>query len=266
MRRHIKVIKFTAIFSILSLILTYLITLNMESSFFIPNTPWISNNFLLTVFSGIFCGFIVAFINEIGSYNNTKHEIEDALFYSSQNLYIQLFALRKNIRYLLDTPEQQVLENFCDFNVQNSYMYINSLQNCDYVCLSKENKLSLLQAEFNKTILLKLKPSLNHCSYLRISVLTAQLTNFKTYGSNGIVTSSYPLVKKTLQILEDNLSQSIECVSSYLNEINLYCKNRFNWNENKSRIEENCLTLNQVDSFETFLQTNVEQPYHSVSA
>ncbi len=45
MRRHIKVIKFTAIFSLLSLILTYLTTLNIESSFLILNTPWISNNF-----------------------------------------------------------------------------------------------------------------------------------------------------------------------------------------------------------------------------
>lgn len=266
MRRHIKVIKFTAIFSLLSLILTYLTTLNIESSFLILNTPWISNNFLLTVFSGIFCGFIVAFINEIGSYNNTKHEIEGALFYSSQNLYIQLFSLRKNIRYLLDTPEQQISENFCDFNVQNSYVYINSLQNCDYVCLNKENRLSLLQTEFNRTILSKITPSLNHCIYLRISICTTQLTNLKMYSSDCIVTSAYPLVKKTLQILEDNLSQSIECVSSHLNEINLCCKNRFNWNENKSRIEENCLNLNQVDSFETFLQTNVEQPYHSVSA
>lgn len=104
MRRHIKVIRFTAVFSLLSLILTYLTTLNIESSFLILNTPWVSNNFLLTVFSGIFCGFIVAFINEIGSYNNTKHEIEDALFYSSQNLYIQLFALRKKYTLLARYP------------------------------------------------------------------------------------------------------------------------------------------------------------------
>ena len=49
MRTQIKVIRFAAINSAIFAVFTYLITLNMEIGFLNLDTPWLSNNFALTI-------------------------------------------------------------------------------------------------------------------------------------------------------------------------------------------------------------------------
>ena len=68
MSTSIKVIKFTSILSTIFLIITYLITVNIESNFISLNTIWISNNFLLTVFCGVFASTLVVMFCEINKY------------------------------------------------------------------------------------------------------------------------------------------------------------------------------------------------------
>ena len=51
MRIQIKVIRFVAFMSVILSAITYLVSLNIEVGFLKLNAPWISNNFVLTVFA-----------------------------------------------------------------------------------------------------------------------------------------------------------------------------------------------------------------------
>lgn len=105
MSTSIKVIKFTSILSIIFLVITYLITVNIESRFISLNTIWISNNFLLTVFGGVFASTLVVLFCEINKYLIDKKRIinDDCnnrynwnkIREMTQNSYISLFEINK---------------------------------------------------------------------------------------------------------------------------------------------------------------------------
>ena len=88
MRTSIKVIKFTSILSFIFLVITYLITINIDGGFVKLNTIWISNNFLLTGFGGMFASTLVVLLCEINKYLIDKKNTENQLF-SKQFTFIK---------------------------------------------------------------------------------------------------------------------------------------------------------------------------------
>ena len=85
MRSNIETIKFTGTFSILFVVITYIVALNMEIGFFQPNWSWMSNNFALAVCSGAFASFLVVLLCELQKYRNNKLICENYMF--SQAVY-----------------------------------------------------------------------------------------------------------------------------------------------------------------------------------
>ena len=59
MREIINVIKHCSFISFVFLILTYLTTVNIEGQFISVDSVWISNNFLVTLFGGVFASMLV---------------------------------------------------------------------------------------------------------------------------------------------------------------------------------------------------------------
>ena len=68
MREDIKIIKLTGAICIISFLCTYLICINIETSFFSPDSIFVSNNFLLTISGGVLTGAILSLILEIQKY------------------------------------------------------------------------------------------------------------------------------------------------------------------------------------------------------
>ena len=111
MRGSIETIKFTFILSLLFGIITYLVTVNIETNFFILNTIWISNNFVLTVCGGIVASFLVVLLSEIQKYLSTKSSSESYLFYHAVYLYSALFLMQQNILDYAKNSNKAIPEN-----------------------------------------------------------------------------------------------------------------------------------------------------------
>jgi len=118
MSTSIKVIKFTSILSIIFLVITYLITVNIESRFISLNAIWISNNFLLTVFGGVFASTLVVLFCEINKYLIDKKNTENQLFFQTLYLYQSLFLMQHNILDFHSRPDTQIPENVFDNTTQ----------------------------------------------------------------------------------------------------------------------------------------------------
>ncbi len=97
MRGSVKVIKFTTVMSILFLVLTYLTAVNIETHMVGFNTVWLSNNFALTVFGGVFASMLVVLICEFQKYITTKASVEEYIFYQGLYLYCALYLMKQNI-------------------------------------------------------------------------------------------------------------------------------------------------------------------------
>lgn len=87
MKSCIETVRFTFKLSLLFGVITYLVTVNIETNFLSLNTIWISNNFVLTVCGGIVASFLVVLLSEIQKYFSAKISSESYLF-TMQLIYI----------------------------------------------------------------------------------------------------------------------------------------------------------------------------------
>ena len=83
MRATIAIIKFCIRFAVILALITWLITVNIETGFIKLGSIWISNNFLLTVVGGSFASMLVVLICEVQKYIYTKNQNEQSMFISS---------------------------------------------------------------------------------------------------------------------------------------------------------------------------------------
>ena len=79
-----KTIQFTGVASIVLIVATYLITVNIENQLLSINSPWISNNFLLTIIGGAFASMLVVLACEIKKFCTMKASTEAFLFYHKE--------------------------------------------------------------------------------------------------------------------------------------------------------------------------------------
>ena len=137
MNTSVKVIRFTSILSIILFVITYFINVNIESGFIRLNTIWISNNFILTVFGGVFASTLVVLFCEINKYLINKKNTENQLFYQAMYLYEALFLMLHNILDYQSHPEKQIPENIFDITTQMIKSQVSFLQGIDYSCFKK---------------------------------------------------------------------------------------------------------------------------------
>ena len=118
MRESIKVIKCCGCISLLFLILTYLVSVNIEGNFIKFNTVWISNSFWLTLFGGVFASMLVVVLCEIQKYLSTKANAEQFIFFQALYLFQALEQMRVIVVDYLDYQELQVTENLFDESIR----------------------------------------------------------------------------------------------------------------------------------------------------
>jgi len=146
----VKVIKFTSILSIIFLVITYLITVNIESGFIQFHTIWISNNFLLTVFGGVFASTLVVLFCEINKYLIDKKNTENQLFFQTMYLYQALFLMQHIILDYQSHPKAQIPENLFDNTTQMIKSQVCYLRGVDYSCFKKDNVIDQRHLLFKK--------------------------------------------------------------------------------------------------------------------
>ena len=254
MRDSIKVIKFTAISSAVFMLITYLITVNMETHFFNLNTIWLSNNFALTACGGIFASFFVVLLCEIQKYLSAKSAVETHLFYQATYLYTALFCMQQNIREYRESKDSVVPDNLLDMRAGMVQATLSVLQSTDYCAFKAHNGLVDVHRRFCSEGAAKINAVVNECTFLKIALNLARIENTRLFGNVGVITSGNEIVDKTLAVLEQEVSQALLQADTYLQEVDKHCKNRYNWGAMRTATHSNYVSIFKCGKIEDFLK------------
>ena len=244
MRESIKVIIWCSLVSIVFLILTYVATVNAEAHFVVLDSVWISNNFLITLFGGVFASMLVVLLCEIQKYLSSKRRTEQYLFYQSLYLYQALVQARIFIEDYLSHEEWILPDNLFDESVRKIQCQLNAIQTTDYVTFKHdEDSLMVKHGRFCDEILPKLQPILQCGNHLRISINEAKIdylqkqidTPMNTFR-NLLITSKTSPVNKVLQEEKKNISSCEVMVDDYITTVDKYCNKTFKWAERKDKL------------------------------
>lgn len=249
MSTSIKVIKFTSIISILFLVITYLITVNIESGFIYLDTIWISNNFLLTVFGGAFASSLVVLLCEINKYLIDKENIESQLFFQSLYLYQALFLMQHNILDYQSHPNINIPENLFDHTTQMIKSQVYCLRGIDYASIRKGKKIERMHNEFKQDTFIKFSPLENGVNLLRCAILEERIENHeKDKPKPDYITSSNPKVATVLSEQMNQITALLEEVGIFIKTIDDNCKNRYNWDSYRNKFQNGYISLFRSDN------------------
>lgn len=92
MSTNLKIIKFTAIVSGVSFLATFVICLNISYGRF--DIKWLSNEFLLTIFGGVFASTLVVLICETHKYFLNKTQAENAMYNCCTEMLASFLSLK----------------------------------------------------------------------------------------------------------------------------------------------------------------------------
>lgn len=254
MRSNIETIKFTGTFCLVLAVLTYIVTLNIEMGFFQPNWSWMSNNFALTVCGGAFASFLVVMLCEVQKYRSNKLTCENFLYIQAMYLYIALYILERNIDEYIADQNQPVPDNLVDERMMVIRSQSMAIQSVDYTTFCKNNALVTAHQVFCANGLVKVDSISGSGNYLKMAIIQIQIKNLEETCSKGTVTSADKLVGQTLVALKSRISPVLSDVSTYLGIINQNCNGRYNWEEQKTKIQDGYISLFEAGKFEDFLK------------
>ena len=255
MNTSVKVIRFTSILSIILLVITYFITVNIESGFIQLNTIWISNNFLLTVFGGVLASTLVVLFCEISKYLINKKNTENQLFYQTMYLYQALFLMLHNILDYQSHPEKQIPENIFDITTQMIKSQVSFLQGIDYSCFKKNNLIEQKHLLFKKETFYKFSTIEIGMNLIRCAILEERINN----NFNIIITSSNTRIAKILSDQINKLIPLLEEIGDFLKTIDDNCDNRYDWNKIRETTQKNYINMFEINKKESVSEnTTVE--------
>lgn len=254
MRGNVKVIKFTAVMSILFLVLTYITTVNIEAHILELNTIWLSNNFALTVFGGAFASMLVVLLCEVQEYITAKVSLEEYIFYQTLYLYKALFLMKQNICDYQKNAEAGVPDNLLDETSRMIQNEIFALQGTDYAPFKQKNLLLTAHQKFCRKTAMDLQPILKGSNAVKIAINKVKIYYLQQNVLNRMVTSADEPLQTVLAIQLGRVSDALEEVDEYLKDIDMYCKQRYGWEKQKKQIHSNYVNIFEAWNFEEEFQ------------
>ena len=248
METSVKIIKFTTIMSGIFMILTYGVSLNIAHLWF--DIEWLSNNFLLTIFGGIFASMLVVLICEVHKYLLLKREAENQIFYYAGTIFGNLKTIQKD----LEKQQKENIEanDYFTKYINETHEVINILQNLNYVSFCKKNKMWYVYKNMCLWLTTEVFYMLDDGFCYKIAINRDKINNLKTFGVEGQITSKSPYVSKILEIYYPRLLKLIEEMDKYMYMIDKQCNGRYVWDLKKASILKSFEDLSE-DVFEKYL-------------
>ena len=228
-----KMIRFTAIASIILLIITYLITVNNDIHNISCNSPWISNSFLLTFFGGAFASMTVVLLCEISKYWQAKQDAESYLFSHLYSLYGQLQILSRSINGFFSNNGKNVPRNALSTVITNAEAEMRDLYFAEYAPFCKRNPVLAEKLRYNSEVYSAVQSFLLKCRALDIAVIQDEKFCLEVkMGKSGIQDNpNYTL--RTLGRLSKQILKPLEEVDALASKIDILCDGRFKWERAK---------------------------------
>ena len=263
MSSNVKIIKFSFWLSLIFLIVTYIVSLNIEIGFLVPNLPWLSNSFFLTIFGGMFGSSVVVLICEIEKYLINKRYMEDYFFNHSSFLCIYLLGLYNSLNTIMCNGTEISDSNFLNNSKDVAKAELNAIKLGDYTTLLKGNS---LKKEINNFLMSDWKTIdefLRDCDFLRLAILTDKQEQTKEHICKLLknddfgchVSEKNKNVNKTLRILLKKAENSLKLTESFLQIIDSHCDGRYKSNESIERFEQQRKIYSE-EILETFFEKN----------
>lgn len=154
MEEKVNQIWFEIGISVISVLIAYLISINMEIGFITLNSPWISNEFCLAVCSGIFTGALVSTIYDIKAYEYERKTVEKEIFNHLIRIEDCLCNIEENI--------EKFRRYECSIVTVERYQEelksrANALKNVNYWTIVKYDECSEKMRNYVKQIVLEIE-------------------------------------------------------------------------------------------------------------
>lgn len=128
------------IICLVSITITYIISVNIDIQFCRFNSSLLSNNFLFACSSGIFASTIVVLITEVLKFIDLKKSTEFLLFNSLASIYDQMKIAENNIQHYTLNVQEIVPNNIFQCLFDTIYKENSILRSIDYNPLLKKAK------------------------------------------------------------------------------------------------------------------------------
>lgn len=209
------------------IILTYLISLNMENHFVIVNTRWLSNNFLFAIAGGALASLLIVLVCEIIRYRQLKLATEAVLFSNMGNLYGQFLIIRSSCKRVLNN-HALVADNLIQPISNSAAMFADSINSIDYTPLCNKNKINEIIAQFKSEKYQILKSVLTSFIYYQIAIHEDEIF-LKKQGIQGGVTSDSPNVNQALNKVINQSTTILTYLDQIISQFDNELGNRYNW-------------------------------------
>ena len=209
------------------IILTYLISLNMENHFVIVNTRWLSNNFLFAIAGGALASLLIVLVCEIIRYRQLKLATEAVLFSNMGNLYGQFLIIRSSCKRVLNN-HALVADNLIQPISNSAAMFADSINSIDYTPLCNKNKINEIIAQFKSEKYQVLKSVLTSFIYYQIAIHEDEII-LKKQGIQGGVTSDSPNVNQALNKVINQSTTILTYLDQIISQFDNELGNRYNW-------------------------------------
>lgn len=236
---------------ILFLGMSYFVSVNKELVFCSANSAWISNDFLLSCFTGIFASFMVLIATEVYKFFQMKKSMEQWLFMQMATIYGQLHIAETNIQNLLSSVDS-IPTNLLHYLSNTIKQVTPGMRAFDYNPLFKtKNAKTIIKIiqRLHSSQLVNWESLANDCIYLEIAISTDKINEHQKGVSIPFITFSSPNTNRTLVTLLKEIRHIKSQININITELNAACDNRFNWSEVSSQISSMPAIDTSLESF-----------------
>lgn len=231
MKSIIKTIKFLFLACLVTLGLTYIISL-FDKWF---NLTWLPNSFLLAISSGIFVSFFVLFVMELKKYFDTKNSLLNYIYYNCLTLYRELWLQMSSIDMYLEKKDEFVPENLLEYRLPYIINTTQNLRMAEYKLFKKQNAIEQAFSAFQNNGITAIDNYISLRTYLPLSINKTNLAATLKGNLNYRSTAKDLLVATALQKTKDSANLLMHEIDNLMKTI-VSCNKKFNWEKEKKII------------------------------
>lgn len=231
-----KSIIILSIICLVSFILSYAFSINMENHYLIINFPWISNDFAFACICGIFASTIILLATEVIKYVQEKKTVEHFTFNQMIIIYGELQNIRGTISEYLQSNDK-VPANLMLHTSAVIGNCMNMLRPTDYNLINNyRNKKKAIITTVSTDLVSKLQKLIFDFTFVHTAILTDEINIREERIKDSSIETTYRDTKRTLNIIVKEIDDLSKEVHVSITNLDKACNNRFKWTDIEPQI------------------------------
>ena len=210
------------------------------------NDIWLSDNFRITVFSGVFASLLVVLLSEIRSYLSLKNNVKNQIFCKTVTLYTLLNVLKISLEDYIKHKDWPVAENLLDPSMESINREMETLKGIDYTTFKKYKNLLMIEYTLFQQELYNHQDLLQAGLKLKIVISAIKRENLeeqlqfmqKNTGSlkSPLYTSENPKIAQLFNNLLGDVNLLLSKVESFIETLCKHNNKVAEWNKIKQSL------------------------------